>query len=218
MHRSEPPLRQIQDWLAVNANAAIKLAPASECPDLGLSTVEWNWVGYHDECSQLVAWCGELARSPGSRVASLVLNDGTSAEWIGEPQTPTFAAELGQFIYEPHACVLAADLSHHMAGEFGLQAITRGGGYLTGSEINAGPLLAAYRILDCVPFDRRRVKNTLKQLGGGRVTVKKRGVNCNPSRLQSELAGDGDASLTVIITRFRERVLAVIAEFVVPPA
>ena len=47
--------------LARNANAAIKLAPATKLPPDWIARCELEWISRDRECRQLVAWHGNLA-------------------------------------------------------------------------------------------------------------------------------------------------------------
>ncbi|HEX4415357.1 MAG TPA: hypothetical protein VH107_17115, partial [Lacipirellulaceae bacterium] len=56
----DPDRTAIEQMLARNPNAAVKLAPATKLPPEWLERCELEWISRDGECKQLVAWHGSL--------------------------------------------------------------------------------------------------------------------------------------------------------------
>jgi hypothetical protein len=226
----DPGPQVIERLLDENPNGAIKLAPAADVVDATPSRgepsagVRWHeaeleWISRKRECRQLVAWFGSLAKHAGMRRATVVLNN------IGDPgrvRSETFvgragvavstAPTIGSYIFEPDCAVLAADLTGALANRYGLHAVSATAAYLTTDAPVVTPLLAAFEVMEVLPYDAKKLSSWLRARGIGAVEVKKRGVEIDPARLQRELSGEGDESATVILCRIQKRVTAIIAK------
>jgi hypothetical protein len=194
-----------------NPNCAIKLAPATPVDEDWLQAAELEWIGHSRSCQQLVAWHGDLARQSGKRIAT-ILRDGESFSFSGIEEAPSLANEVDEFVYEPHAAVLAAGLSGSLANSLNLTAIIPGGGYLTGDAPIDNNLISSFRVLDVVPFREKRIKQLLGRFNAGVIEVKKRGVDIDPAKLQKLWRSKGDRTLSVIVTRRDRSVIAIVAE------
>jgi hypothetical protein len=207
----EPNAAAIDALRRQNAHAAVKLAPAAEVPDCWATEAELEWIGHDRQCQQLVAWFGGLAACGGRR-RTTVLGDEAAHSFVGARGTllPT-AAQIGRFVYEPHAAVLAADVWGDLASKHGLSAVAPRIAYLTADGRVDDPLLARFEVLEVLPLRTRRLKEALRRLRGGRLEVKKRGVDIDPDALRRELAADGDERITVLVTRRGSRTIAILA-------
>jgi hypothetical protein len=225
----QPPLETLNCLLAANPDAAIKLAPAAAVPPHWRESAERCWLGSRGECRQQVAWFGSLAHHPGQHSATVVDAGGGPRTIVGQPDEPIpVADQLGRYLYEPHAAVLAAKLTGALYRETGLAAVSAGIAYLTsgGREslpetdstmamISAGkdsrPLLAAFEVIDILPFDQKQLRAYCRQHRLGRLEVKKRGVDIEPERLRKQVIGDGDESATLIVAPIAGNVRAIVA-------
>ena len=194
----DPGPQIIARLLDENASGAIKLAPASDVVtgkqsrDEPATGVPWHdaeleWISRKRECRQLVAWFGLLAAHAGLRRATVVLNS------IGDPgpvRSETFVGSAGvplpsapairRYIVEPEAAVLAADLTGALANRYGLQAVSTTAAYLTSDTPVATALLAAFEVVEVLPYDAKKLASWLRARGIGAVEVKKRGVEIDP--------------------------------------
>lgn len=207
----EPSVEVLSAMLAINANAAVKLAPAAELPLDWIERCEAEWISRRGECKQLVAWFGTLAGNVGRRRAT-VLSDGESPSLVGQPheETPT-VEKLARFLYDPDAAVLAADLLGTLTQKYQIAAVHPGSVYLTGDSTQLAGLAQTWEILDEMPFDVRRVRNWLAERRVGRLEIKKRGLDVDVEKLRRELQLSGDAALGLILVRRGDRVSAVLA-------
>jgi hypothetical protein len=210
-------------------SAAIKLAPAADiavtalggadkAADAPWHEAELEWISRNRECRQLVAWFGSLTRESGWRRATAVLNDigdhgPVHAEsFVGEPETSTpIAQSIRRYVFEPDAAVLVADLSGALAQRYELQAVSAKAAYLTADAPIITALLAAFEVIEVLPYHAGKLKSWLRARSIGNVEVKKRGVEIDPARVQRELSGDGDDSATVLLCPIQKRVTAIVA-------
>lgn len=208
----DPDLATLESWLAVNDRAAIKLAPAAELPPAWSERAASEWISRGGECRQLVAWFGDLAARPGRRRASILQADGTARTVDEAPGAELAAAtEIGRYVYEPDAAVLAADLVAELAAEHGLSTVHPGSAYLTGDEPRRDAALARFEVLETLPFDRKRLRGALAGRNVGRLEIKKRGLDVDVEQLRRELKLRGDREACLILARRGARVTAIVA-------
>jgi predicted RNA methylase len=213
----EPGLPVIEQLLEANDSASIKLAPAAEPPPAWSDRAELEWIGRDRQCRQLVAWFGRLARSPGKRRAT-ILNEAcetgalSTRTLVGVPDLRiATAAALRRYLYEPDAAVLAAGLSGALAAEHALEAIAPGIAYLTSDRAVVDSALAAFEVIETLPFDERRLKRLLRERGIGRLEIKKRGVDEDPQQLRRRLDLRGDAAAVLLLSPLGSNVVAILA-------
>ncbi len=199
----DPPPEVIEALLGACPAGAIKLAPVAEWPADWACRCELEWISRKRECRQLVAWFGALTERVGSRRATILDAEGIVQRAVrGEPKMALSpATNVGRYVYEPDAAVLAAQRTEALAGERGLAEITPGIAYLTGDEPLDDAALAGFKVLDLLPLRVKTVKRWLQQRSVGRLEVKKRGVALDPARFRQELQVAGDNDATLLITR-----------------
>ncbi|MEZ6116666.1 MAG: hypothetical protein R3C28_08845 [Pirellulaceae bacterium] len=199
--------------MSINANAAIKLAPATVVPDHWTAESQLEWIGRKRECLQLVAWFGSLRHESASRLATLVDDAGKAVSFAGDPhQQVDLADSPGRFIYEPHPTVLASSLPGALAAKLRLQRLIPGGGYLTGNQAVTHPLLSAFEVTECLPYREKALRQLLKKRRIGRLEVKKRSVEIDPNQLQNACRNFGDEAATLIVYRRQKKRMAVLAK------
>jgi SAM-dependent methyltransferase len=197
----EPPLELIGGLLAHSDRAAIKLAPATDAPLGWAQDAELEWISSRGECRQQVAWFGSLARQHGRRSATVITAIGQNRTVVGEPSDDLpLATQIGKYIYEPDAAILAAKLVVELCQQHALSAVSPGIAYLTSDERIEDASLAGFEVIDVLPLDRKQLKAYCREHGIGRLEIKKRGVDIEPERLRKEIVGGGESHATMIIT------------------
>jgi hypothetical protein len=214
----DPPLAASERLIAAAPAAAIKLAPVAELPPAWQREVEREWIGWRGECRQQVVWNGPLARHPGQRVATVITPVDVST-LVEEPAaTLTLAPTPGRYFYEAHSAVLAAGLTATLGVRHGLSDLNRIG-YLTADHLVRDPALAAFEVLDQLPFNRKTLASWCRARDIGILEVKVRGLDLVPDRIRRELhLPQGQESATVLIWRNAAGSWATLAKRVVAEA
>lgn len=209
----QPPLPMLEQMLSQLPHAAVKLAPASPVPPHWQQSAERQWIGSGRECRQQLIWFGDLAMHPGRRTAVVVDYHGHESALLVEPpdEVPLMPAErLGRFLYEPHAAVLAADLTASLADELQLRAVDRNVAYLTGDQPIDDLRISCFEILEVLPLDMRQLRQAARRMNIGHWEVKKRGVQIDPAAMGRRLRGEGTAAATLVISPVQSVVRALI--------
>lgn len=195
---------------------ALKLAPATQVPESWQERSELEWIGRDRQCRQQVAWFGSLAQSPGLRRATVLRTA------PGEPpivatlagkagvRSP-IAGQIGRYVFDPDATVLAAGLEGALAQQHGLTALHPEVPYFTADEPIVDPILQCFEVTDVLPFDRKRIRRLFHDRGVGRVEIKTRGIAERPEQIRRELRLGGDRSAVLLLARLGRRVTAIVA-------
>jgi SAM-dependent methyltransferase len=215
----EPSTEVIEQLLAQNTHAAIKLAPAARMPAVWSERAELEWISRGRECRQLVAWFGDLARDASERRATVLgRTAGEVRSFTGTPHLePPRAERVGRYVFEPDAAVLAAKLGGALAAQHGLAAIAPGIAYWTGEQAVADPALGCFEVQEVLPFRLRPLKTLLRARGIGQLEIKKRGVEHDPAELRGQLDLAGENSTTLLLVRIKKRVTAILARRIQAP-
>jgi hypothetical protein len=129
--------------------------------------------------------------------------------------SPT-AEKIGRFLYEPAAAFLAAKLTSELCRRHNLAALSSGIAYLTGDKPIDDLALAAFEVLDILPFDRKQLRAYCRQHNLGRLEIKKRGLDLDPAKLRHEIIAPGDNAATILIAPYQHQTRAIIARRIVP--
>lgn len=201
---------------AAHPVAAFKLAPAADVSAAWSAAAEREWISTRGECRQQMLWFDRLARRPGERSATILSADRAPPRTIaGVPQPLPAVQPPGEYLYEPDAAVLAADLFSVLAAEHHLAPLAAAGVYLTGDLVH-DPALAAFRIREVLPFDRKQLRAALRERNIGRLEIKKRGVQDTPEKIRKDLDLRGDQAAVLIVTPLAGKVAAILADRVGP--
>jgi hypothetical protein len=107
----------------------------------------------------------------------------------------------GEWLIEPDPAVIAAQAVDDLAAACGLWRLEPGLAWLFGDKPVDTPLARSFRVLADVPGRPSDVARAVRQLGGGSVEVKTRGVKLDTDRLQRQLAGRGSHPLAILWCR-----------------
>lgn len=202
------------DWVLEQAKlkpTGIKLGPGHPHEAIP-GACEAQWVSVNGDLVELGLWFGPLAREGVARSA-LLIKDGEAVEIKSEKfessQAPVRG--LGKYVYEPDNAVVRSHLIAELAEELGLGLIAPEIAYLTSDEIAASPWLRGFEVLEEHPFDRKKLKARLRELGIGVLEIKKRGSDVVPEVLRKELQLKGERAATLIVTRVGDSHRALIA-------
>ncbi len=209
---SEPGPAVVARWLADQPAAAVKLAPAAVLEEPWWQEAEREWISRGGQCRQLVAWFGPLAQHSGRRSATVLAASGRPRTIVEQSVDPLRTApQVGQYVFEPDAAVLAAGLSDTLAAEHGLARLTDGAAYLTGDRPLSDPALAGFEVQEVLPFDMKRLKQAVRVRHWGRLEVKKRGVEAEPAVIARQLRTPGDEAGVLLLAPGETGTLAILA-------
>lgn len=218
LHWHSPGVEVVERWLQASPTGVLKLAPATQLPEHWAQSAEVEWITRDRQCRQQVAWCGELAKHPGLRRATIIQthtpsNELASYSFVGNAH---LAADLtdkpAKFLFDTDPAIRAAGLTGAFAEVHGLAALATGAAYLTGDEPVASPLLSCFEVLEVFPL---RVKLLAKEMSArriGQLEIKQRGVDVKPEELRKKLKLDGDTRATLLLTRLQRREIAILAQ------
>lgn len=199
-----PSLIDVFDRVSESQMVSVKVAPATPVEDSFPPQIHRQWIGDHRECKQQLLWLG-ADLPPSQRSATLVLDDGSNHHIGCDGQTdigPEVAPRLKQYLYEPHAVVLAAKLEDHLAAKHNLQRIARSTAYfVSDSEIN-DPLLKKFKVIEMLKVDIKTVHRFLSDRDVGEVELKQRGIDNVTFERFRKLKLTGNKKATLILTRY----------------
>jgi hypothetical protein len=215
---ADPAPEVLAQLLNVSPSAAIKLAPAADLAEPWWAEAELEWISRARQCRQLVAWFGQLAQQPGHRRATILRageashEDQVAATFVGQPLIEcSIASQVGRYVFEPDAAILAAKLEGALAIQQHLSALAAEVAYYTADCPSAHPALSCFEVLEVMPFRERSLRAWLHERGIGRLEIKKRGVPIDPERLRRQLQLDGPDEAVVLLARIRGRIMAILA-------
>lgn len=204
----DPPLPALLErWLPHVPSAAVKVSPGidyAHIPPQG----EVEFVSLHGDVKEAVLWFGAL-KSGVERRATL-LPSGATLTSDDEPAHPTPVTAPAAYLYEPDGAVIRAHLVQALAAQLGASQIDETIAYLTADRAIDTPFARCFAIDDALPFQLKQLRRRLRQLGIGRVTVKKRGSPIDPQELQRRLRLDGDKEAIVFLTHVQGQPYALI--------
>lgn len=211
----EPPLSRVLGWRSHTPALAVKLAPGIDTAELPADdTHELEFVSLDGELKEAVLWCGPLAHT--RRQATLLRraeNAVHTATLTSAEEAPTAPLALpGLWLYEPDPAVIRAGLVAHLAQRLGAAQLDASIAYLTAPTLESTPFARAWRVLEWLPFQLKRLRARLRALDASAVTVKKRGSPLDTDRLAKQLRGSGTRPLVVVLTRVQGQPAALICE------
>ena len=215
-----PPLDAV--WALRDQVPAVGIKVGPGIPHQGLpADAETQWVSVDGDVVEAGLWFGPLApEGPGRSALILHTAGGTTRSRVLRSAVPVGAhaagpaydeappvGKPGAYLYEPDGAVIRAGLVGKAVTELGGRLLDPTIAYVTTDApapavppIEA-PLATGYRVLDVMPFGVKRLKAYLRERGVGRVTIKKRGTAVTPEALRAQLALQGSAEATLVLTR-----------------
>lgn len=164
--------------------------------------VEAEWVSEAGEVKEAALWSPALAtcrrRATVIGTAGLATLTEQDDPYDHEPRP---VRRLGGYLYEPDGAVIRAGLVTAVAAEVGGGLLDEHIAYVTADEPQILPFARGYQVLEQLPYREKQLKAALRQRGVGILTIKKRGVDIEPSALRKRLALRGPNAATLVLTR-----------------
>ncbi len=226
-----PPLDWLRQLMTTLPVGCLKEAPASDLSSFE-PYGEREWIGDDGECKQQLVWCAPSLRESGWRQVTLL----ERAEPVTFRFRPTSTAELpvldappepGSYLFEPHAACFAADAIGALGVALPATRTSREGGYLACGERPgdfpdddalriAERCGAWFRIERNEGLDPKRLRRALRDLDGGTVEWKKRGIPASWLDKVRDLGGTGSRPLAALVYRAAGRTIVSLAKRCLP--
>ncbi len=203
-----PSWQAVQDVADRLPAVGAKLAPAFPHARVPAG-VEAQWVSFGGEVLECVLWWGDLVSSPGR--SALVHTGGGWTTVTGpaaRPPTLSGTDDVGPWLYEPDKAVLQAGLVSVLTQAVDGAELDSGVGYVTASRPRDLTWARRFQVLQALPLNTKALRGWARDLGVGRLTIKKRGVSIDPDRLRRDLRLRGEEEATVVLTRVAGRPVA----------
>ncbi len=206
-----PPLAQVRAWLAQAPAGGVKISPGVDLDELAEYDAEVEFISERGELKECALWFGPL-RTAARRATLLPGPSAAGADGPAQPHTlvasPTARGAIGPpqaYLYEPDPAVLRAGLVTTLAEQLDARQLDPDIAYLTAPTRQPTPFARAYTIEEALPFQLKRLRERLRALRVGRVTVKKRGSPLEPEALIKQLRLEGPAERVVVLTHVAGR-------------
>ena len=197
--------------LADRMPVGVKLGPGHDRDQIP-ETAEAQWVSVDGKLVEMGLWFGALAR-PGIRRAALLLAKDGVAELTAPADSEDVAVgDLGAYVYEPDGAIIRARLIGDLARSMDALMLSEGLAYLTSDTLTATPFATAFRVLEVLPTDEKKLRVALAERRIGTLEIKKRGVDVDPATLRTRLKLKGAAAGTLVLTRAAGRKVALLVE------
>ena len=189
----------------------VKLGPGHDRDQIP-ETAEAQWVSVDGKLVEMGLWFGALAR-PGIRRAALLLTrDGVAELTAPADSDDVSVGELGDYIYEPDGAIIRARLIGDLARSMDALMLSEGLAYLTSATLTRTPFATAFRVLEVLPADEKKLRLALAERRIGTLEIKKRGVDVDPATLRTRLKLKGPESGTLVLTRAAGHKVALLVE------
>lgn len=195
-----PPLDTVRRWLAQAPAGGVKISPGVGLDELSSYDCEIEFISMQGELKECALWFGPLrtARRRATRLdagAVHTLLPDPSAEASPPPPGSPLA-----YLYEPDPAILRAGLVTTLAALLNARQLDPDIAYLTAADLRPTPWARAFTIEAALPFQLKRLREKLRALNVGRVTVKKRGSPLEPEALIQQLRLTGPEERIVFLT------------------
>jgi len=202
------------DWvfgLAERLPIGVKLGPGHD-RDLIPADAEAQWVSVDGKLVEMGLWFGVLARD-GIRRSALLLSHDSVAELTAPADSEDVGVgPLGNYLYEPDGAVIRARLIGDLARSLDAHMLSEGIAYLTSPALQPTPFASAFRVLESLPVDEKKLRLALQERRVGTLEIKKRGVDVDPAALRARLRLKGPESGTLVMTRAGGQRVALLVE------
>jgi len=200
-----PPLSTIRRW--DGHFGAVKLAPGVDLDELRGYVGHVEFISVGGELKEAVLWLNDVSSPTATRIT-----DGQVYHWsLTSPLSDEkpLSSPLGWLI-EPDPSLIRAGLVQDVAEKWGVFMLDEKIAYLTGDHHPQNDWARAWKILDWMPFNLKKLRAYLREHNIGRITVKKRGSPITPEELIAQAKPKGENACTVALTRYLDNPIIII--------
>ncbi len=170
--------------LKISPGLFVEPSPSGTSPEALEGWVR-QFVGFGEECLEQTLWYGSPIKD-----SSIVVTD-RAAAW--EPSdnggTPFIADDLEGYLVEAHGTLNRCQKLEAFFFEHNIQPVAHDVAYgISSTQPAPSPLYTAYRVLENLPFSKKKLKETLTRLGwSNRTELKKRNFSGEIEQIRAEL-------------------------------
>lgn len=207
VERYQPPLSLIRQVKA--REILVKLSPGIDLRQLHDYGGRVEFLSIKGKLTEALLWLHQPSLPPS---ATLLTENGRYHMRHRGIDAARFSPPLAWLI-EPDSAILRAGLVRQLAHDLGAAMLDPSIAYLTADCHQPTPWARAWRIIDWMPFQLKRLRRYLVERGISRVTVKKRGFAMSPQELISRLRlKSGAENRALVMTRHLGKPIAIICE------
>lgn len=206
-----PPLSLANQWRRAERRIIIKCAPGIDYTQLPFAQP------YAIDCVSLTGDMRETlivldASYPWQRQATVITTTGIH-RLTNHPDITNIPLTTPQmYLYEPDVAVIRAGLVMHLAGHLNLSMLDPHIAYLTGTAVVETPFARCWQVIESLPFNERQLRQRLRQLNAGAITVKKRGSPIDSDALARRLSQPDGVPYVIVLTRVSGQHTALICQ------
>jgi SAM-dependent methyltransferase len=203
-----PPLSALKQWQS--PEILVKLAPGVDLAELRDYRGDITFVSVDGELKEAL-----LRLSAGGRGAAgaVVIQGQIAYRYHPDDLRPVVpVADPQAFLVEPDAAIMRAGLVQDVAARMGGCLLDETIAYFTTPSLPVDPAVRAWRVVDWMPFQLKKLRQYLRERRIGHVTVKKRGSAITPESLLPQLKLAGDNSCVLALTRLRGAQVVIICD------
>ncbi len=198
----QPPLDVIREWMKSAPALGAKISPGVKLSELADYDCEMEFISENGDLKECALWFGPLKTA--TRRATLLSSHSSPISLTAPPphsHTPAPATSSPMnYLYEPDPAVMRAGLVADLAAQIGAHQLDADIAYLTSNSLTPTPFARPFAIEADMPFSQKRLREKLRAMNVGRVTVKKRGSPLDPDEFARSLRLKGGEERILFLT------------------
>lgn len=210
-----PPLSLVKQWRE-NSPASrimVKLSPGVDLDQLRPYSGEVEFISVDGDLKEAVLHLHAAHPVSPNPTATLITTKSVY-HWQreSEPQ-PRPLSPPRTWLIEPDPALIRAGLVQDAAAVFDGVQLDETIAYFTCDSLPPSLWVRAWRILDWMPFNLKKLRAHLRENNVGRITVKKRGSPLTPEQLMAHLKlKGGSEARTLVLTRYQDDPIVIVCE------
>lgn len=215
VERYEPPLSLIRQWDAFRI--FVKLSPGVQLDQVHEYGGYVEFISVNGDLKEALLSAFPRAKAKSDQtVQAALLTEEAVYHWGHADEPPEIRlSDPDAWLIEPDPALIRAGLVTDAAQVWGGMQLDDTIAYITASAPPETPWARAWRVLDWMPFNIKRLRDYLREHGVSTITVKKRGTVVTPEVLMAQLKlkpNFGSESRTIVLTRCKGEQIALICE------
>jgi hypothetical protein len=228
--RMSPSLEFLAKLRESVPDCAVKLSPMTHDEELEALDGEIEFISDSGECKEALVWFGRFRtaekRATVLTPGKLALGDQNvsnteSVTCVQSPQCFSMVDEHSEratvvepsgYLYEPDPSVIRAHLVDQLALRIEAGKLDEHIAYLTSDKRVETPFARVYDIIESMPFNLKQISRRFRELGAGKVVVKKRGVPFEPQEIEDRLKLSGENEYILVLTRIQGKAWAIVCK------